>query len=234
VQLSRSWTWVPEPGIWAKEFVEGHPHASVLGVDLSPPVTPDALQRCKFTTGDVGSEWSAFTDECFDHIHGRMLMAATHDAAKLLSRTVDHVNPGGWAEWQEMAHEIRCACPGVADMAKCKSQAFDAWNDKMVQAETNLATDIKQGAKYAPLFDSSGLVNTVEVVNIVPVGPWRADPREQRIGQLCQDAISGGLDGVSMGFMTRGLGMTKEQTDALVSKIRAELQIPGVCRYLKL
>jgi methylase of polypeptide subunit release factors len=55
-------------GIWAIEFAQEHPGASVVGTDLSPIQPAYVPANCQFFIEDCEDEW--FFSQKFDLIHG--------------------------------------------------------------------------------------------------------------------------------------------------------------------
>lgn len=88
-------------GIWAMDFADEHPEASITGTDLSP-IQPDWVPpNCKFYVEDVESEWVFGPDEAFDFVHGRSMCGSISDFDALYRNAYDHIKPGGWIEMQD-------------------------------------------------------------------------------------------------------------------------------------
>jgi SAM-dependent methyltransferase len=88
-------------GIWAIDFVDEFPGATVIGTDLSP-IQPNVVPpNCIFYVDDVESEWTFSPDEAFDFIHGRAISGSIADFDMLYRRIYDNLKPGGWVEIQD-------------------------------------------------------------------------------------------------------------------------------------
>jgi trans-aconitate methyltransferase len=88
-------------GIWAIEFADQFPSATVIGTDLSP-IQPDIVPpNCMFYVDDVESEWTFPPEEAFDFIHGRAMGGAIADFPALFRQIYNNLKPGGWVEIQD-------------------------------------------------------------------------------------------------------------------------------------
>ncbi len=76
-------------GIWAIDFADKHPRATVIGVDLSPIQPLWVPQNCHFEIDDVELEWMWSGD--FDFIHGRMLGGCFEDPASIFKKSFEYV-----------------------------------------------------------------------------------------------------------------------------------------------
>ena len=93
-------------GIWAIDFADAHPSAEVIGTDLSPIQPRWVPPNLRFEVDDAESDWT-YTSK-FDFIHLRTLGGSIGDVPKLLRQAFDHLNPGGWIEWQEVDMTAKC------------------------------------------------------------------------------------------------------------------------------
>jgi cyclopropane fatty-acyl-phospholipid synthase-like methyltransferase len=90
-------------GIWAIDFADEHPNATILGTDLSP-IQPTWLPpNCAFYVEDVEAEWLYSPDEAFDLIHSRGMVGSISDWNAYYERILTNLTPGGRCEVQEYA-----------------------------------------------------------------------------------------------------------------------------------
>lgn len=112
-----SWAPIGEPlnvldigtgtGIWAIEFAEKHPYATVLGTDLSQ-IQPHGIHpRVHWIQEDADDDWVSFTMP-FDYIHLRMMVTCFRDHRAVIQKIYDHLKPGGWVEYQEGGLDLWC------------------------------------------------------------------------------------------------------------------------------
>ncbi len=88
-------------GIWAIDFADEFPSATVIGTDLSPIQPAWVPPNCTFYVDDSESRWTFQPNDAFDFIHGRAMGGSIKDWPLLYSEIYKHVKPGGWVEIQE-------------------------------------------------------------------------------------------------------------------------------------
>ncbi|KAA8567514.1 hypothetical protein EYC84_007990 [Monilinia fructicola] len=94
-------------GIWAIDFADLFPNASVLGTDLSP-IQPDMVPpNCRFEIDDMTEEWT-YPPNYFDFIHIRGLFGSIHDWNNLYAQAYKHLKPGGFIQHIEPSLYIHC------------------------------------------------------------------------------------------------------------------------------
>ncbi|KAK8070285.1 S-adenosyl-L-methionine-dependent methyltransferase [Apiospora phragmitis] len=94
-------------GIWPIEFAQQHPHAEVVGTDLSliQPAVEYLPPNVSFVKEDAeDDEWTI--DRDFDLIHLRAVYTAIKDHGKLIRHMFEHLAPGGWVEVVEARPEV--------------------------------------------------------------------------------------------------------------------------------
>ncbi|RAL68771.1 hypothetical protein DID88_007464 [Monilinia fructigena] len=82
-------------GIWAIDFADIFPNASVLGTDLSPSQPDMVPPNCRFEIDDMTEEWT-YPPDYFDFIHIRALFGSIHDWDNLYAQAYKHLKPGGF------------------------------------------------------------------------------------------------------------------------------------------
>lgn len=93
-------------GIWAMNFADLFPGATIIANDLSviqPTWVPPNLI---FEIDDAESAWTYSRDQPFDFIHIRNMGGSISDWNKLFSQSLEHLSHGGWIEVQEHAVDI--------------------------------------------------------------------------------------------------------------------------------
>jgi len=75
-------------GIWAIDFCDIYPDASVLGIDLSPIQTNWVPPNLKFMVDDAESAWLYPTNH-FDFIHTRHTIQAFRDWGRLYEQAYE-------------------------------------------------------------------------------------------------------------------------------------------------
>ncbi len=79
-----------------------------------------------------------------------------------------------------------------------------------------------------------GFVDVVERQTECPIGTWAAGNKMKTLGAWSREDLLGGLQGISMAVMTRGLGMTTEEVDLHLANVREEIKSNRVHAYFLL
>ncbi|KAL1876350.1 hypothetical protein VTK73DRAFT_9529 [Phialemonium thermophilum] len=202
-------------GIWAVEFAEENPKSNVLGTDLSP-IQPDYVPaNCRFEIDDVEDEW-AF-GQPFDYIHGRYLSPFLRDIPKVLASVFGGLAPGGWAEFQEIAIDLR----GVD--GSLKGTAARRWNDLLQEGVRRLGRDALAALRYRAWMTDAGFVNVVERRFAVPMSPWAKGRDNKVLGAMQMTNHLEGIEGITLSVFTKGLGWTADQVSEFLVDVKKDL-----------
>ncbi|CCE28846.1 uncharacterized protein CPUR_02535 [Claviceps purpurea 20.1] len=93
-------------GIWAIEFADQFPNASVVGTDLSPCQPRWVPPNLEFEIDDATLEWTWDTNH-FDFVHMRYIVGGIQDWGALFKEASRCCTPGGWVESIEYDVEFR-------------------------------------------------------------------------------------------------------------------------------
>ncbi|CCE28837.1 uncharacterized protein CPUR_02526 [Claviceps purpurea 20.1] len=93
-------------GIWAIEFADQFPNASVIGTDLSPCQPQWVPPNLCFEIDDATLEWTWDANH-FDFIHMRYIVGGIEDWTALFKEAYRCCAPGGWVESLEYEPEFR-------------------------------------------------------------------------------------------------------------------------------
>lgn len=74
-------------GIWAMDFADENPAATVIGTDLSPIQPTWTPPNVKFEVDDCELDWT-FPENHFDYIHIRILTGSIKDWPRLYSQAM--------------------------------------------------------------------------------------------------------------------------------------------------
>ncbi|KAH8681992.1 S-adenosyl-L-methionine-dependent methyltransferase [Xylariales sp. PMI_506] len=158
-------------GIWALEFAEVHPQASVIGTsvigtDLSQIQPQGKNPRVEWVPEDAEDEWAFAPSLRFDYIHLRTMVTCFKD----------HRAPGGWVEYQEGGVDIWCEDQSTLGTALHK------WTFLM-----------KAGAMALGKLwlTEAGFVNVAEKIIRMLGNPWPDDPRLKAQGACLSLRILG-------------------------------------------
>ncbi|KAF4945306.1 hypothetical protein FGADI_12046 [Fusarium gaditjirri] len=92
-------------GIWAMEFADRFPNASVIGTDLAPIQPGWIPPNLEFQIEDCTQEWT-FQPNSFDYIHMRWLVGSIADWKSLFKEAYKCLKPGGYIESYEPSSRV--------------------------------------------------------------------------------------------------------------------------------
>ncbi|KAJ5218408.1 uncharacterized protein N7498_000507 [Penicillium cinerascens] len=82
---------------------------------------------------------------------------------------------------------------------------------------------VNVAAEQKELMHSAGFVQADEQIFKVPFGKWSDDPNLKRIESSYVFHMQYALEGYKLRLFTKTLGWSKEDTDALISRVQQEL-----------
>ena len=203
-------------GMWAVDFAEAHPHATVLGTDLSPIQPPYVPRNCSFLIDNAENDW--IFDDKFDFIHGRMLIMGIHDWPRFFRQSWDYLNPGGWLEVKEPQFPIICVDDSVT--ATSPLMAFSL-NVRDSAARAGIDTMIVH--QFREMLEHQGFVNIrVEPVKW-PVGPWPRGEALKMIGRWMVPDTKEFVKPAGMKLFTTHLGWSRERVDEFMETVLQDI-----------
>ena len=142
-------------GIWAIDFADEHPNATVIGTDLSPIQPAWLPPNCSFYVDDAESEWTWRADEAFDLIHGRGMGGSIGDWGVLYGRILSNLKPGGWCEMQE--YEGGIFSQNDPEMLNCPNIAM--WQKEVNEAASHFGKEMNTAHKQKQKMIDAGFVD---------------------------------------------------------------------------
>lgn len=210
-------------GIWAIDFADQHPSASVIGTDLSPIQPAFVPPNCKFEIDDYEQPWT-FRQK-FDFVHARMLAGSIKDADALFQQVYHSLKPGGWFEIQDFAFPVR------SDDGTMKGTAFERLNENLCDALHKLGRDGGLAERYKEHMQNVGFENVVEVQHKWPQNNWPKDEYYKKLGLWNMVNTLDGLHGFSARLCTQVLGMSVEELELLLVDCRKDIQNTKIHAY---
>jgi SAM-dependent methyltransferase len=229
-------------GIWAIEFAEEYPSASVLGTDLSP-IQPlqfvffsllwlfglllnfaSVPPNCRFEIDDAEDEW-VYTEK-FDYIHGRLLAVCFNDPAAVFRRAFHSCAPGGYFEMFDFASRFGCIDESLS------GTALENFAEMMIEGTRLLGKDVTHVIKYKDYMEAAGFVDIVEEKFQWPINTWPKGSYYKTLGLWYNQDLQEGLSGMAMAICTRGLKMSREQVELLLVNVRKDLKNTKIHAYL--
>ncbi|KIH87705.1 methyltransferase domain containing protein [Sporothrix brasiliensis 5110] len=211
-------------GIWAMEYADEHPDAEVIGVDLSPIQPEFVPPNCSFEVDDIEKEWT--WTKPFDFIWWRALLGCFSDAQAMVQKCFDNLEPGGYLEMHDGTFPPECD-----DGTLTEDSALLQLTKLAAQASANLGRPIDVSPQYARMMEEAGFVDIVFAKYKWPTNPWPRDRKMKTIGYWTLANVEPGLEGLFLALLTRGAGMTKEETMVLCAQARNDLRNPNIHAY---
>ncbi|KAK1465162.1 methyltransferase domain-containing protein [Colletotrichum melonis] len=204
-------------GIWSVEMGDRFPNTEIIGVDLSAVQPPWVPHNVKFEIDDVESRWVG--NRMFDYIFVRYMLVSIQDWPKLVQNIYEHLNPGGWVEFQDMDGLY------YSDDGTYTAQyTTHTWNQDFVQACESIGRTARPGPQLEGWVNDAGFQNVVHKRFKAPIGPWPKDPHFKDVGMhnLCQ--LLDGLEGFTLRLFCGVLGRTEEDVLGMLEGVREELK----------
>ncbi|EDO05046.1 hypothetical protein SS1G_07531 [Sclerotinia sclerotiorum 1980 UF-70] len=192
-------------GIWAIDFADLFPNASVLGTDLSP-IQPD---------NDVTEEWT-YPPNYFDFIHIRGLFGSIPDWGRLYAQAFKHLKPGGFIQHIEPSLHVKSDDDTVPPDSPLYRFA-DLFN--------NAGERTGQSMDICPTMSSkisqAGFINLHEKTYKMPLGEWSNDPKLRELGKWNLLQFDVGLEGFAVQLLTNTMEMSLPEVQLFCAQVRA-------------
>ncbi|KFY33583.1 hypothetical protein V494_07502 [Pseudogymnoascus sp. VKM F-4513 (FW-928)] len=201
-------------GIWAMEFADEFRNATVIANDLSPIQPTWVPPNLRFETDDAEDEW--LYTQPFDYIHIRNMGASIADWPKLVSRSLEHLQPGGWIEVQEHAIEMHSEDGEVPQNTK-------DWLNEMEGAARTFGKDMNVAKLIGDYLTDAGFEDVHVDKYKIPLGTWPRDKRMKEIGRFQQAACVDSVEAYSLALFTRVLGWDLIPLQVFLASVRSEL-----------
>jgi len=146
-------------GIWAIDFADEFPSATVVGTDLSPIQPSWVPSNCTFYVDDSESAWTFKPEDAFDYIHGRAMGGSVRDWPALYGEIYKHVKPGGWVEIQE--YETWCR---VNDEKEKLPEALSYWQMSVNEASEKFGKKLLVAGDHKENMLAAGFVDVQDIM----------------------------------------------------------------------
>ncbi|KAK5169591.1 uncharacterized protein LTR77_005568 [Saxophila tyrrhenica] len=214
-------------GLWAIEFADENPNASIIGVDLSPVQPSFVPPNCQFMVDDIEYDWEY--NKRFDYIHGRFLSMGIRNWARVFQQSFAHLKPGGWAEYQE-AELIFIPDPGSPQ----PNPEMASLSDDVQESALKIGVDVRQAHGWKESIEAAGFINHKMVQLRWPLGTWSPDRKEQAIGRMNRRNMLNGIEGLTLAYLVRIRGDPADEVRDRLKRVKAEMKDEDVHMYMNL
>ncbi|KAI4170383.1 MAG: hypothetical protein LQ343_005005 [Gyalolechia ehrenbergii] len=146
--------------------------------------------------------------------------------ASLVRKAYRHTKPGGYFELQELDPRFTSN-----DSTLSPTSNLVYWSKIIIEAAANYNRPIPRYTDYFSWFERAGFVDIQQVLLKCPMNPWPKNKVLKEAGRFQLLAHIDGLEGVSLGLLTRGLDWKAEEVKVLMAKIRPELKNRAIHSY---
>ncbi|KXX79869.1 Phosphoethanolamine N-methyltransferase 1 [Madurella mycetomatis] len=211
-------------GIWSMDFADDHPETAVVGVDLSPIQPSFVPPNVEFFVDDLESEWS-FSNK-FDFIYLRFLTGSIKNWPRLFEQAYAHMTPGGYIELCDVAF------PLVSDDGTLTEDcAQRRWSTAVLEATEKAGSPLNSALKYEQQLADAGFKDIVHVEYKWPSNTWPKDRKYKELGAWSYENNLQGIQAASLVPLTRVLGWTVEEVEALLVEVRKEMKDRNIHAY---
>ncbi|KAI1991737.1 hypothetical protein LOZ53_000191 [Ophidiomyces ophidiicola] len=211
-------------GIWAIEFADDYPSATVIGTDLSPIQPPLVPPNLSFEIDDCCDEW-LHTPDTFDFVHVRGLYGCVADWDEFYHQALKHIRPGGYIEQVE-----RGVCP-KSDDHSTDGTIMERWGHVSLEAGDAFGKTLRVINETKPKILKAGFEDVVEHRFKCPIGDWPEDPRLKELGKVNRVYWEEGIEDWTTMLLTRVLKWTPEQVKVYQDQARKGLRNPSIHSY---
>ncbi|KIX08874.1 uncharacterized protein Z518_03531 [Rhinocladiella mackenziei CBS 650.93] len=211
-------------GLWAIDFADEHPSATVIGTDLSPIQPTWIPPNLSFEISDCCEEWS-FPNESFDFIHVRGLYGSVANWDAFYREVSKCLKPGGYVEQVEQS-VVPKSYDGTTD-----GTIFEEWGNVSLEAGDAFGKTLRIVDQSAQYMTRAGFESVTEQRFRCPVGGWAKDSRLKELGHYNRLQWEEGIEGWTMMLLTKILGWSREEVEVYLARMRSGLRNPRIHAY---
>lgn len=210
-------------GIWAIEFANKYPSASVTGTDLSPIQPEFVPANCQFEVDDAEDQWIFSTN--FDFIHMRGMMTCFSDPKAIIEKAFEACAPGGYLEMQDGVFPMYCHDHTL------EGTSFDQWAKMCVEGAIKIGKPWTNAVHYKRWMEEAGFENVKEKIFEVPTSTWPKGKKQKELGMWFQADLMDVL-GATMAMFTRVLGWSMETWERFLVDVRKDVSNRAIHAYM--
>ncbi|CCE35191.1 uncharacterized protein CPUR_02122 [Claviceps purpurea 20.1] len=213
-------------GIWAIEFADRFPNASVIGTDISPCQPRWIPPNVHFEIDDATLEWT-WNDNHFDLIHMRYITGGIQDWKALVKEAYRCCAPGGWVQSIECGPEFR-SDDGSIELEPVLASYKQLFREGgKILNRPFFVSQLQQQA-----FDKAGFVDKKVVQYKIPIGPWAKDRKLADVGRFTGAALENDLEGYTQMMWHTVFQRPANEYHEWLANIRKAVRNPKVHSYM--
>ncbi|KAG6068736.1 hypothetical protein E4U16_007882 [Claviceps sp. LM84 group G4] len=212
-------------GIWAIEFADQFPNASVIGTDLSPCQPQWVPPNLCFEIDDATLDWT-WNPNHFDFIHMRYIVGGIQDWTALFKEAYRCCAPGGWVESVEYEPDIR------SDDGSTELEPVNvSYGELFRKASEILDRPLFVKTIMPRALDEAGFVDKKVVRYKVPIGPWAKDLKFAEVGRFAREALENDLQGYTQ-MLWQSVQKPEDEYHVWLATLRKAIRNPKVHSYM--
>ncbi|KAK2750376.1 hypothetical protein FQN57_003856 [Myotisia sp. PD_48] len=208
---------------WVLDFASRNPAASIIANDSNPVQLKFAPPNIVFEVADANETWTY--GHQFDFIHCRQHHRRIEEH-KLFEQSIQFLKPGGWIEMQELCNPVTCD-----DGTLTEGSPLTKWGRLIVEASARVKKNSNNPASYESWMRQAGFTNVRTEVHKWPTNSWPEDEKEKLKGLWNLYNVLDRLQVFTVALFTKVLGWAREDVDAFLVDVSAELQNRDVHAY---
>ncbi|KAL1988146.1 hypothetical protein VTN96DRAFT_676 [Rasamsonia emersonii] len=204
-------------GLWAIDFADMHPEATVIATDLSciqPTWVPPNL---RFEIDDAESEWQF--SQPFEYIHIRSMAGSIADWPRLLQQAYDNLVPGGWIELTDFE-----TWASTDDNSLPETSAYHEFQVRLCEAAAIFGKTMNIAPQFHSLVKNAGFTAVTEETYKVPLSPWPRDPKLKELALYMNLQMMESIEPYSIALFTRVLKWDNNRIQGLLAGVRQDLR----------
>ena len=187
-------------GVWALDYADLHPGATVIGTDLSPIQPSFVPPNLRFEVDDCCDDW--LYKRPFDFIHVRGLYGCVADWGRFYDQALQNLQPGGYLEQLEMSVTVDSDDGSANETYIREAGKFSLESCDKFGKNVRTVDEMEGNMKKAGFTDVT--VHSFKV----PVGPWPKDKRLKTLGRYQRLVWEESLEMWVMMLWTNMLGVS--------------------------
>lgn len=210
-------------GIWAIEFAQQYPSASVIGSDLSPIQPEFVPANCQFEIDDAEDEW--VYSKQFDYIHIRFVMTCFPNPRVVIEHAYKTCAPGGYLEMMDGVFPLHCHDDSL------EGTVLDAWAKGCHEAGTKMGRPWNNTPHYKRWMEELGFEDVKERIFEVPTNPWPKGRRAKELGMWFNADLQEALSASRVLFI-KALEWAPERVDDFLKDVKTDLMKREIHAYM--